>query len=150
MSGNYKTVILVLVKCNIKFDIEPHFFSVYADINELKLDLKLSERKSSENLNLTTFADAFTPSKYSRPPNLPPRSSLSSDSLSPESKSNIFTKPDNLQFRRRSDFGSSEINAIPAQQFATIFECDLPQARRKSDSSGILSTQFKLNSMTQV
>jgi len=57
-------------------------------------------------------------------------------------------KPNNLQFRRRSDFGSSDLCLIPPQQFHTIFEQD-PLRKRQSDAGERTSTQFKLNSMTQ-
>lgn len=122
-------------------------FSIYADINEFKLDIEFAKRKESRFSQVTNLSEA----KYVHsPPHLPPRTSITSqESISPDNKSNVFMKPNNLQFRRRSDFGSSDLCLIPPQQFHTIFEQD-PLRKKQSDAGERTSTQFKLNSMTQV
>lgn len=120
--------------------------SIYADINEIKLDFKIDKRKGSSTSNTTNSTELkFT----SSPPHPPPRSSVTESLSTSSRKSSLFVPPDRMNFRRRSDFGSTDLHLVPPKQFSTIFQPDHFIKNPRRDEGTPSLTQFKLNSMTK-
>jgi len=112
------------------------FTSIYADIKEFQFDLKYdnNQRKISTFSNITTSTS------------IPPRFSTGAISIEP-------VPMERLQYRRRSDFGCSNMGMIHPKQFSSIFSnrhINGTSSDRMSNETGSLSqmTQFKINSIT--